>query len=495
MPELPEVETVRKVLLNWLKDRTIKNVKVLYPNIIDNCSSETFAATLKNQKINDIERYGKFLVFCLSKNRVISHLRMEGKYLLAHYPDSKFNEGYEFDLNTYKNDKFLKHTHIVFELDNGSLVLYHDVRKFGRMQLTTSQELFSNTPLKELGKDPNLCDVDYVLSKFAKHPNYYLKEALLDQSIMSGIGNIYADEICFASNLSPFEKLANLTKKDVEKIIEVTNKVLNQAIKLGGSSVHSFSFANGEDGKFQEVLNVYGKEGEKCPKCGSPITKTFLNGRGTHFCAHCQVKKTNKNKIRVLGITGLIGAGKSTVSGMLKDNGYIILDADKYARAALDKDSECYKLVAKKFTKKVLKDNGEIDRDKLRSIVIKDKSKIEALDNIIHPYVIKKTKEELAKKPHNKFCLDVPLLFESGMDKLCDFTILVSVDNKTRKQRLIERATMPLKDSVKLNSNSKQSAYKFALASYIIDNSASLANTTSQVEALLKLIENNNATE
>lgn len=272
MPELPEVETVKNTLKRQILGKKINSIKVLYNNIIDTNLDE-FKKNLINQEFIDIQRRGKYLIFELNDYYLVSHLRMEGKYFLKK-----------------KSDVISKHEHIIFDLGDVEL-RYHDTRKFGKMYLVTKDRLYVDTPLKDIGKEPwdDMLNSDYLINKF--HVNKAIKSLLLEQSIITGIGNIYADEILFMSRINPNTKGKDLNKEDCEKIIINTRKVLEEAIKMGGTTIRSYTSSLGVTGHFQGSLLVHNKEGEKCPSCGSIILKTKVNGRGTYYCPKCQGDK------------------------------------------------------------------------------------------------------------------------------------------------------------------------------------------------------------
>ena len=487
MPELPEVETVRKVLVSWVKGKKIKTINSPYPKIISNVSYEVFKDNLEGKTIDDIDRYGKFLIFKIGNQILLSHLRMEGKYFFAHYPDSSFEEGITYD--PINGDyKFNKHVHLVIEFSDGSLLLYHDVRKFGRFYLFMQDDYLDSplSPLSKLGKEPFLLkDGEYLYEK-ARKDKRPLKEFLLDQTILVGLGNIYADEVCFLAKLSPHKQAKTLTVDEWDKVNKASIKVLNKAIEEGGSTIRSYHFANDASGRFQNELNVYGKEGSSCPVCGTPITKTRIGGRGTHFCASCQHEIPNK-KAEVIGITGLIGSGKSSVSRNFIEAGFKLIDADVIAKDALNKDSYCYQEVVKHFGKDILDEEQNINRNILRKVVTDNPSEIIFLNNLIHPYVKEKAKEIL--KDGGKYLLDVPLLFESSMDELCDIVIFVNTKEDVRKKRLLARGTMSLKEASKLNGDSKEVAMKIAKSTIVIDNSLTHKDTRKQVLKILEEIE------
>ncbi len=275
MPELPEVETVRNVLKEWVKGRTIEDVNVFYRSVIDNMDFETFKAKITNQKINDIDRKGKYLLFVLDDYILLSHLRMEGKYYLIK--------------DEIMDDKTSKHKIICFKLDDCSELLYHDVRKFGRMKLLDKSNYLKDESLKKVGKEPFEITSNELYEKI-KLSNKPIKELLLDQSNMAGLGNIYVDEVLFLSKINPLRKGKNVNVDECEIVIKNSVQVLNKAIQLGGSTIKSYHSGNKVDGRFQNELNVYGKKGEKCPFCDSIIEKTVVGGRGTHYCPKCQNK-------------------------------------------------------------------------------------------------------------------------------------------------------------------------------------------------------------
>lgn len=268
MPELPEVETVRRTLCQFIVGETIESVDVYYPRIIEGDVS-LFQEELKNQVIHDIDRVGKYLIFLLDRSAFISHLRMEGKY---HIVD--------------KNTPIHRHVHVVFHLLHHDL-WYIDTRKFGRMKLVSKEYYRQEPPLSLLGKEPFDIDVNE-LYQALHHSSLPLKTALLQQHIIAGIGNIYANEICFMIGIDPRTKATRLSKKRVEQLKEVSIDVLSRAIEQGGTTIHSFD-SNGIHGLFQVSLNVHGQS--HCPRCQSPIKKIMLHQRGTYFCPICQKKR------------------------------------------------------------------------------------------------------------------------------------------------------------------------------------------------------------
>ncbi len=272
MPELPEVETVRKTLLTKLKNRKILSMDVYYDNIFEKENLAKTKKNIKNQTINDIKRRGKWLIFELDDYDLLSHLRMEGKYLYR-----------------TKNDVIKKHEHVVFNLDNNIQLRYQDVRKFGKMHLVKKEDLKTCEYLKDLGYEPwdkNL-NPAYLKEKY-KNRSHPIKTVLLDQSIIVGIGNIYADEILFLSKINPWEKAKNLNETQLENIIKNTKIVLDKAIKEGGTTIRSYTSSEGVTGRFQNDLNVHKRENEKCRICQTIIVRDKIGGRSSYYCPKCQ---------------------------------------------------------------------------------------------------------------------------------------------------------------------------------------------------------------
>jgi len=270
MPELPEVETVKETLKLKLLNKKIIDVDIIYPKIIEYPDIDTFKNQIKNETIIDIKRRGKWLMFELNNYYLLSHLRMEGKY------------------NIKTNEPLNKHEHVLFKFDDFNL-RYQDTRKFGKMYLYKKDEAFNKHPLNELGKEPwdETLNVTYLEEKY-KTRKKTVKEVLLDQTIITGIGNIYADEILFLSKLNPYKKVNELNKTDLENIIKYTKETLEKAIKEGGTTIRTYTSSEGVHGRFQQHLLVHNKENEKCTICDSIIVKTRIGGRGTYYCPNCQ---------------------------------------------------------------------------------------------------------------------------------------------------------------------------------------------------------------
>ncbi|MGX7196133.1 DNA-formamidopyrimidine glycosylase [Enterococcus olivae] len=275
MPELPEVETVRKGLVRLIQGKTIEKVTVRWPRIIESPEVTQFQTLLIGQTIEDVQRRGKFLIFKLTDVDMISHLRMEGKYEFYSATD---------------NQTLDKHTHVVFVFTDGTSLHYNDVRKFGRMTLTEKDQSLSYKGIRQLGPEP-VPEV-FFLTPFQeklRRSSKAIKPLLLDQKLVTGLGNIYVDEALWEAQIHPETPANVLDEAETECLYQAIIDVLGRAVEAGGTTIRTYANALGEAGKFQLSLNAYGQTGLPCSRCGTPIVKIKVAQRGTHYCPTCQV--------------------------------------------------------------------------------------------------------------------------------------------------------------------------------------------------------------
>ncbi|WP_108671252.1 DNA-formamidopyrimidine glycosylase [Peribacillus acanthi] len=277
MPELPEVETVRKTLEHLVIGKTITKVEVLWPKIIKEPTEiEQFQDALVGEEIVEIGRRGKFLIIYTTKFALISHLRMEGKY-------GVFS----------KADSVEKHTHVIFSFEDATELRYKDVRKFGTMHLFLKGKEFDSLPLLHLGPEPLSEEfTTQYLKETLKNTKRSIKTSLLDQTKVVGIGNIYVDEALFRARIHPEQIASTLSDFEYEKLVHEIKETLSEAVKQGGSTIRSYLNSQGQIGMFQQQLLVYGRKGENCTNCGTPLEKLKVGGRGTHICPICQPLST-----------------------------------------------------------------------------------------------------------------------------------------------------------------------------------------------------------
>ncbi|MCL6602798.1 MAG: DNA-formamidopyrimidine glycosylase [Paenibacillus sp.] len=274
MPELPEVETVRRTLNALVKGKQIEHVTVRLARIIQRPDDiQAFAHLLAGHSIIDVQRRGKFLRIMLDGLVIVSHLRMEGRYGLY---SSK--------------DPLDKHTHVIFHFTDGSELRYNDVRQFGTMHLFQEGEDLLLPPLNKLGSEP--LDPSFTLERFKaiiSGKSTKIKSLLLNQEYVVGIGNIYVDESLHRAGIHPEDSAKSLHNDQLDKLYEAIVSILTEAVNAGGSSVKSYVNGQGESGTFQQQLLIYGRKDQPCTSCSTMIEKTVVGGRGTHFCPNCQV--------------------------------------------------------------------------------------------------------------------------------------------------------------------------------------------------------------
>ncbi|MEC7212376.1 MAG: bifunctional DNA-formamidopyrimidine glycosylase/DNA-(apurinic or apyrimidinic site) lyase [Pseudomonadota bacterium] len=286
MPELPEVEVVKRSLEKKILNLKVKRVRINDFNLRYKVDKYRIAL-LKGKKIKKIERRSKFLIFEISSNLImLIHLGMTGKFFFINRAKKKFKTSFYYSL-----DKNEKHDRIIFYLQNNQKLIYNDVRKFGFIKLYKSKEYKDISHLKNLGPEPlsKYWNLKY-FQKYILNRNRNIKSILMDQKFISGLGNIYVNEILFLSRIMPYRKIKTLKNFEIIKIVKNTKKVLKNSIKMGGSSIKDFSSDNGKMGEFQQRFKVYGRKGEKCSNvdCTRSILKTFITNRATFFCKRCQ---------------------------------------------------------------------------------------------------------------------------------------------------------------------------------------------------------------
>jgi len=273
MPELPEVETIKRVLEPQLRGCMIQSVKVPRPEVIAHPDAADFCAALAGQKIRGMDRRGKFLQIIMeSGDTVILHLRMTGCLLAAP-----------------KDHPAEKHTHVVFCLDNDVEVRFSDTRRFGRLWLQHAGEADTFSGRELLGPEPfdEGMTAEYLQSALGKSRRT-IKACLLDQKKIAGIGNIYSDEILFSAKIRPDREACSLKKKEWERLAETIPASLSFFIEKNRITPAAYLKSKGQDYRNTPFLKVYGHEGEPCPTCGTPLRKNVIGGRSSVFCPKCQ---------------------------------------------------------------------------------------------------------------------------------------------------------------------------------------------------------------
>lgn len=287
MPELPEVETIVRDLQRKIKGKKIKEVKVNLPKIVKN-SKKIFVDFLVGRKIKKVSRRGKLIMinFIDSEKTLLIHFKMTGQLIFQQ--KGKIIAGGHSQKGRL-DDLPNKYTHIIFTFQDKSQLFYNDLRQFGCLKLVSPAQL--TKVLMKFGYEP--LNFDFSLENFekmVKNKKKNVKAFLLDQSLIAGIGNIYADEILFASCVRPQKNIDTLNNKEIKLIFKNIKKILQRAIDFRGTTFNNYRNADGKKGGFKKLLKVYGRENKKCVRrnCSGIIKKTKTAGRGTHFCSICQ---------------------------------------------------------------------------------------------------------------------------------------------------------------------------------------------------------------
>jgi formamidopyrimidine-DNA glycosylase len=288
MPELPEVETTVRDLKKKVLGRTFVDVWTDFEKIVKKPGSfKKFKKEIIGKKIKDIRRRAKFIIFDLSEDKsLLVHQRLTGHLLVGNWEK---NEGKWKNDSTFLSDRVNTYIHLMFWLDNGLMIALSDLRKFTKMEIFDTKEIESLDKIKKLGPEP--LEEEFTFEKFkerVKDKKRKIKQVLMDQEIISGIGNIYASEILFKAEIHPFKKANDLSEEELRKIYRSIKKVLKRAVELRGESFADWRDADGKKGSFDDERNVYQKEGEKCPRCGGIIKRKKINNRSTYFCPKCQ---------------------------------------------------------------------------------------------------------------------------------------------------------------------------------------------------------------
>ena len=286
MPELPEIEIVKRSLFKMISKAKIIDIKINNKNLRYKLSN-TFSKRLVNEKILGITRRSKYLIFHFNKKTLLVHLGMTGKLLIERNNDKKiFKTSFYYDLNILK-----KHNHIYFKLNNDFTLIYNDVRRFGFFKLYNNIKLNQIAFLKKLGLEPfsKNFNVKY-FETFIKKRKKNIKNLLMDQTFVSGLGNIYVNEALFMSGIEPLRTCSSLNKSEIKQLIKNIKKVLKLSISKGGSSIKDFKNTLGKSGNFQQFFFVYGRENKKCSRisCKGKIKKIRISNRSSFYCNKCQ---------------------------------------------------------------------------------------------------------------------------------------------------------------------------------------------------------------
>ncbi len=271
MPELPEVETIVRELDAALPGRTVRDVRIFRADALGGVPPAAFRAALRGRRVRGVARRGKFLLFHLEPEAwLVGHLRMTGKFIVSRPPPAPE-----------------PHHRAWFELDDGSVLIFQDLRCFGTLAVV--ERLADHAGLAALGLDPfsPRCTAAWLAAALAAS-RAPLKHWLMDQSKLAGLGNIYVAEILYAARLSPLRPAASLAAAEVARLYRAIRRILRKAIHKSGTTIRDYRRVDEQTGEFQNFLRVYGKAGQPCPACRTPIARLVQQQRSTFYCPTCQ---------------------------------------------------------------------------------------------------------------------------------------------------------------------------------------------------------------
>lgn len=288
MPELPEVETVRLGLAKLLPGRVIVGVENDWPKSFPN-NPDDVEKYLIGAKASQVGRRGKALIIQLNTGfSLLIHLKMTGQLVFRDDQGGGFGAG-------HPNDSLIgelpdRSTRVIFKFADGTHLYFNDQRKFGWVKLMTSEQVMDEPFIAKLGPEALADDFtfDEFRSRLMRHPRTSIKAAILDQSVLAGVGNIYADEGLFTARIHPSTPVEKVSAVKLKRLYLALREVMQLSISLGGSSDRNYVDAEGRKGSYLTFAKVFRREGQACSNCGRPISKIRVASRGTHICAHCQ---------------------------------------------------------------------------------------------------------------------------------------------------------------------------------------------------------------
>lgn len=293
MPELPEVETTVRGLNRAFKGLSARFVGVWTDSkklIKKPTDFESFKKNIKNKKIQNVWRRGKNIIFELSNGySLLVHQKLTGHLLIGRW---------NLESGIWKpvkkgplEDLVNRYIHVIFWLDNDLMLALSDLRKFAKAELWRTEELLSSKEFKNLGPEP--LEKDFTFEKFKEilhKKKSKIKQVLMDQTVIAGIGNIYSDEALWRAKIHPFTEISRINEEGFKNLYKAIQEVLETAIKLRGESISDYRDPEGKRGNFDEERKVYRRKGEKCFRCGAIIKRLKIGGRSTHFCPNCQTQ-------------------------------------------------------------------------------------------------------------------------------------------------------------------------------------------------------------
>lgn len=456
MPELPEVETVIRYLAKVTLSNTLEKPIIYWKKCVQTDFDDYLS--IEGRRIVSLSRKGKFILFHLDDSSLLLfHLRMEGKLFVVD-----------------KTEHDTKHLSLFIPFENKEKGLaFYDTRKFG-----VTYHLKKNDPLPTdvLGKEP--FDIDDIHEIYPKihSSSLPIKDLLLDQTIMAGIGNIYASEICFASQVSPLKKGKDITEEECKGLLKESKRILQDAIDRNGSTVHSYLFAPETQGSYQDDLMVYSRTGKECRVCHkAKIESHKLKGRSTFYCPICQHTGIT------IGITGKIGSGKSLVTSYFKEAGYLTFSCDECVHS-LYKDKDFLLKLKSRFP---MVFNKTLSKKKVGKLLVTDKKFKRDYELFLYKEVRARIENFIIDNDNRDKAIEVPLLFDAHMEQL--FTYLVGTETSRQRDHLLERGDKNIESRIAFNTINSYDKNRSKL-DYIITTDGTKEELKDKVFALVNEI-------
>lgn len=287
MPELPEVEIVKRGLEAKILGREILNVEVRAIKLFQGEEND-----IVGKKVTGVLRHAKMIEVDLSNGKaLLVHLKMTGQLVF----DEKAGDKSRRMAGGHPSEDWVadlpnKFTHIIFTFKDGSVLYFNDLRKFGYIKVYDQKDILETKELKNLGPDPFTSELneEYLMRIISKRPKIKIKQIIMDQAVIAGVGNIYADESLFCSGISPLRPAKDVSRTELTKLIECIRKVLKMGLEYGGSSENTYVNIEGKRGQMQNYFKIYRKTGKECPNNCGIVKRVVVGGRGTHYCPACQ---------------------------------------------------------------------------------------------------------------------------------------------------------------------------------------------------------------
>jgi len=285
MPELPEVQTVVNHLARKIRGKVFGKAVIYAPKMVN----KDFAENLKNKKVQNVSRRGKMIIIDLAgDSALLVHLKMTGQLVFIDNKGKASGGGHPINSMNFDVHSPNRFTRIILNFKDKTHLLFHDIRKFGWMRVLPDEAVEKITAkygVEPLSKEFTL---KHLTALIRRRPNLKIKQFLLAQELIAGIGNIYADESLFAAKIKPMRQAKTLKSAEIKKLHQAIISKLKEAVKYGGTSVNTFVSATGQRGRFADMLKVYQRGGQKCGNCRTVLSKAKIGGRGTVYCARCQ---------------------------------------------------------------------------------------------------------------------------------------------------------------------------------------------------------------